>query len=63
MLTQKRAIDIATAFKNDACSFMDINPDDIHINTIVSIPSIMVGGFPVPQNAKVDPEVETTCLM
>lgn len=31
MLTLKQAIDIANAFKNDACSFMDMNPNDVHI--------------------------------
>ena len=30
MLTLKRTIDIANAFKNDACSFMDINPGDMY---------------------------------
>ena len=37
MLTLKQTIDIANAFKNDACSFMDINPGDICIKTIASL--------------------------
>lgn len=53
MLSLKQTIDIANAFKNDACSFMDINPCDICIKTIASLPPIKAGGFPVPQNVVV----------
>ena len=36
MLTLKQTKDIANAFKDDACSFMDINLGDISIKTIAS---------------------------
>lgn len=62
MLTLSQAIDIAKAFKNDACSFMDINLDDIHVTTIASLPSVNAGGYSVPQNAVVDPANSTITL-
>ena len=36
MLTLKQTKDIANVFKDDACSFMDINLGDICIKTIAS---------------------------
>ena len=62
MLTLKQAIDIANAFKNDACSFMDMNPNDVHINTTASLPPIMAGGISIPQNAEVDPATKTITI-
>ena len=62
MLTLKQAIDIANAFKNDACSFMDMAPNDVHISTTASLPPIMVGGFSIPQNADVDPATKTITI-
>ena len=62
MLTLKQAIDIANAFKNDACSFMDMNPNDVHIITTASLPPIMAGGFSIPQNAAVDPGTKTITI-
>ncbi|MGM9835688.1 MAG: FRG domain-containing protein [Muribaculaceae bacterium] len=41
---------------------MDLNPDDIHVTTIVSLPPIMAGGFLVPQNADIDPATTTITL-
>lgn len=62
MLTLKEAIDIANAFKNDACSFMDMSPNDVHLNTTASLPQIMVSGFTIPQNANVDPTTKTIMI-
>lgn len=62
MLTLSQAIDIANAFKNDACSFMDVNPNDIHVTTIASLPPEKAGGFSIPQNAVVDPATSTITL-
>ena len=62
MLTLKQTIDIANAFMNDACAFMDINPGDIRIKTIANLPSIQAGGLTIPQNAVVDPATKTITI-
>lgn len=62
MLTLIQAIDIANAFKNDACSFMDIDPADVHINIKASLPPINAKGYSIPQNAKVDPDTRTITI-
>lgn len=62
MLTLKQTIDIANAYKNDVCAFMDINPADIHINTIACLPLFKVGGLSIPQNADVDPVTKTITI-
>lgn len=62
MLTLSQTIDIANAFKNDACSFMDMAPNDVHISTTASLPPIMVDGFSIPQNAEVNPATKTITI-
>ena len=62
MLTLKQAIDIANAFKDDACSFMDTNPNDVHITTTARLPPIMADGFSIPQNAEVNPPTKTITI-
>ena len=34
MVTQQQAIQMANAFKEDACLFMDMNPSSIHLELI-----------------------------